>query len=82
VLEHLVEIPDRQVNDGWVLLLQNLVIAVVLHPQVELLPFQLDVPDGLDLWNDELKEIICAEHLHLLIAISWVTHEAVPSAPE
>jgi len=61
------------------LLLQNPVVAIVLHLQVELLSFKLDGFDGRDLWNDKLEEIILTEHLHFIIT---AIHKAVTSAPE
>jgi hypothetical protein len=61
------------------LLLQNPVVAVVLHLQVELLSFELDGFNGLDLWNDKLEKIILTEYLHIIIP---AIHKAVSSTPE
>jgi len=79
MLQELVNIFDWQVDNARILLLQNPVVAVVLHLQVELLSFELDGFDGLDLWNDILKEIILTEHLHIIIT---AIHKAVTSTPE
>jgi hypothetical protein len=79
MLQELVNIFDWQVDNARILLLQNPVVAVVLHLQVELLSFELDGFDGLDLWNDKLEEIILTEHLHIIIP---AIHKVVISAPE
>ena len=79
MLQELVNIFDWQVDNVRILLLQNPVVAVVLHLQVELLSFELDGFDGLDLWDDKLEEIILTEHLHIIITS---IHKAVTSTPE
>jgi hypothetical protein len=79
MLQELVNIFDWQVDNARILLLQDPVIAVVLHLQVELLSFELDGFDGRDLWNDKLEEIILTEHLHIIIT---AIHKAVTSTPE
>jgi hypothetical protein len=79
MLQELVNIFDWQVDNARILLLQDPVIAVVLHLQVELLSFELDGFDGRDLWNDKLEEIILTEHLHIIITSIY---KAVTSTPE
>jgi hypothetical protein len=74
-----VNIFDWQVDNVRILLFQNPVVAVVLHLQVELLSFELDGFNGLDLWDDKLKKIILTEHLHIIIP---AIHKAVSSTPE
>ena len=76
MLQELVNIFDWQVDNARILLLQNPVVAVVLHLQVELLSFELDGFDGRDLWDDKLEEIILTEHLHIIIT---AIHKAVTS---
>ena len=73
------KISDRQVNNVWILLFKNLIITVVLHLQVELLSFRLNIFDCLNFWNDELIEIIFSKLSQIIIL---VIHKAVTSAPE
>ena len=67
MLEKFMKISDREFVNFWILLFQNLIVAVVLHFQIELLSFQLDCLDLMNFWNDELWEIIFSKHLHIII---------------
>ena len=54
VLQELVYISDWQVDNARILLLQNLVVAILLHLLVEVFSLLLNGLDHVDLWDDIL----------------------------
>ena len=54
VLQELVYISDRQVDNVRILLTQNLVVAILLHLLVEVFSLLLDGLDHVDFWDDVL----------------------------
>ncbi len=64
----------------WILLFQDLIVAVVLHLLVELVSFLLDGLDHGHLWDYILREVVFSEKSHLLILVIFV-HDTQTPAP-
>ena len=72
MLQQFLEISYRQVHNIWILIFQDLVVAVVLHLLIELVSF---LRDGLDLghlWNYILRKVVFPEKSHLLILVIFI----------
>ena len=72
MLQQFLEISYRQVHDIWILLFQDLVVAVVLHLLVELVSFLLDGPEHGHFWNYILRKVVLPEKSHLLILVIFI----------
>ena len=80
VLQQFLKISYRQVHNIWILLFQDLVVAVVLHLLIELVSFLLDGLDHGHLWNYILWKVVFPEKLHLLILVI-IIYNTQTSAP-
>jgi len=80
VLQQFLEISYRQVQNFWILIFQDLVVAVVLHLLVELVSFLLDGLDHGHLWDYILWKVVFPEKSHLLILIIFI-YNTQTSAP-
>ena len=72
MLQQFLEISYRQVHDIWILVFQDLVVAVVLHLLVELFSFLLDGFDHRHLWDYILRKVVFPEKTHLLILVIFI----------
>ena len=79
MLQQFLEISYRQVHDIWILLFQDLVVAVVLHLLVELVSFLLDGLDHGHLWDYILRKVVFSEKSHLLILIVFIHYAQTPA---
>ena len=69
MLQQFLKISYRQIHNIWILLFQNLVVAVILHLYIEFFSFLLDGLDHGNLWNNILRKVVFPEILHLLIIV-------------
>ena len=80
MLQQFLEISYRQVHNIWILLFQDLVVAVVLNLLVELVSFLLDGLDHGHLWDYILRKVVFPEKSHLLILVIFI-HDTQTPAP-